>query len=91
MGDASVGHIVVLVSHHLQYPPHTPVIPIQLGDCPHCRFVYFRLTRFMFEPIDPYREILKPLQPWLFRFSTPEEFRKALAGLMAELSARKED
>ncbi len=90
-GNEPLDHVVVLVSHHLQYPPHTPVTPIQPQDCPHCRFVYFRLTSFKFEPIDPYRDILKPLHPRSFRFSSPEGFRKALSELTTELSGPQKD
>ena len=86
-GTQPVDHVVVLVSHHLQYPPHTPVTPIQPEECPNCRFVYLRLTPYDFEPSDPYRDILKRMHPLSFRFSTPEGFREVLQKLTAELSA----
>ncbi len=90
-GNEPHDHVVVLVSQHLQYPAHTPIDPIQPEACPHCRFVYFRLTPFNFEPIDPYRDILRPIHPRSFNFSSPEGFRKALSELTVELSGLPED
>ncbi len=85
-GGAPPNHVVILVSHHLRYPHHTPVTPIQPEDCPHCRFIYLRLTNFLDEREDRYQDMLKPLHPRSFRFSTPQDFRRTLAELTTVLS-----
>ena len=85
-GGPAPDHVVILVSHHLRYPRHTPVTPIQPADCPHCRFVYLRLTYFLDEREDRYQDMLRLLHPRSFRFSTPRDFRKVLAQLTQELS-----
>jgi hypothetical protein len=85
----SPDHVVVIVSHHLRYPPHTPVAPIQPQDCPHCRFVYLRWSYNLDEHQDRYRDMIKLLQPRSLSFSTPQEFRKTLGELAAELSDSK--
>ncbi len=85
-GGAPPNHVVILVSHHLRYPHHTPVTPIQPEDCPHCRFIYLRLTNFLDDREDRYQDMLKPLHPRSFRFSTPQDFRRTLAELTTVLS-----
>jgi len=85
-GSEPPDHVVVLVSHHLRYPKHTPVSPIEPKECPRCRFIYLRLTYVLDEREDRYRDILKLLQPRSLQFSSPQDFRKALAVLTSDLS-----
>jgi hypothetical protein len=73
--------VVMLVSTHVQYPRHTPVTPLRPETCPGCRFVNLSPHSRR----DPYLQMLKPLSPRLYRFSSPREFRKTLKRLIAEL------
>lgn len=76
---------VFYIRYH-SIPPKPVMNPYGGGGRRGRRMGDYGRNRMEAEPVDALEKTLKPLQPHLYDVTTPEEFRKALAELMGEVS-----
>ncbi len=85
-GSDKPERVVVLVSHDFQFPSGSHADRAPDFQCT-CRFIYLRVASRGLDDIDKF---LKPANAHRIDVHSPEQFRKALADLIAALSGGRE-
>lgn len=93
--------IVIVLSAAVSFDPGMDIHPIETAHRPDVRLIYVRYQpgprivvapdgvarrNFVLGGIDQLEPMLKPLSPRLFEVSSPDQFRKSLAAILAEIS-----